>query len=130
MRDGVQIKATLMSKHGPDWEQQLLAQHKQRVLVSVPKGAPISLLKEKLIDKFTSTNLVSLNADTKLLEQIGVQRITGATISSLATVDGFDIDEDSSLDELFGSYADVVMEVKAEIDLQATLVEPMCCGIC
>ena len=130
MRDGVQIKATLVSKQGPDWEQQLLARHKQRVLVSVPKGAPISVLKEKLVDKFTSTNLVKLNGDSELLEQLGVERITGATISSIATADGFDIDEDDSLEELFGSNTNVVMEVQAEIDLEAILVEPSCCGIC
>ena len=66
MKDGVQIKATIISKSGPPWEQQLLAEHKQKLLVSVPKGAPISTLKEKLEDKFTSSKLAELN---RVLEQ-------------------------------------------------------------
>ena len=131
MKDGVQIKATIVSQSGPPWEQQLLAQHKQKILVSVPKGAPISTLKEKLLDKFNSTNLAKLNSQADLLASLGVERITGAVITTLHTVDGYDIDDESSLDDLFGSYTDVMLEVKAEVDLHAQLVQSdECCGFC
>lgn len=129
VRDGVQIKATLVSRSGPAWEQQLLSQHKQRVLVSVQKNAPISVLKDKLTEKFTSSNIAKLNADESMLRSLGIERITGAKITALHTADGYDIDEDTSLDELFGSYADVVLEVQAEVDLLAIQVQPMCCGL-
>ena len=132
MKDGVQIKATIMSQSGEPWEQQLLAQYKQKILVSVPKGVPISVLKEKLQDKFISSNLAKLNSQTDVLESLGVVRITGAVITTLHTIDGYDIDDESSLDDLFGSYNDVVLEVKAEVDLHAQLkqAEDFCCGFC
>ena len=132
MKDGVQIKATIISKSGPPWEQQLLAEHKQKLLVSVPKGAPISTLKEKLEDKFTSSKLAELNRHADFLRSNGVSVITGAKITTLHTRDGYDIDEDSSLDELFGSCNDVVLEVQAEVDLIFTQAESEldCCGFC
>ena len=58
--------------------------------------------------------------------------LSSMMITTLHTVDGYDIDDESSLDDLFGSYSDVLMEVKAEVDLQAQLVEAeeFCCGFC
>merc|ERR1712159_141206 len=138
MKDGVQIKATIVSQSGPAWEQQLLAQHRQKILVSVPKGSPISMLKEKLRDKFISTNLAKLDSIVKseAFQDANnkIEGITGADIKSLHTIDGYDIDDESSLDDLFGSYTTVVMEVKAEVDLQAKEAEEedddCCWGFC
>lgn len=131
---GVRIKATITSKTGPDWEQELLKSHKQKILVSIPREANIEALSEKLEEKFLNANLADLNADTEYLLSLGIERITGAKIKALGTKDGYDIDQDSSLEDLFGEFQGIEMEVQAEVDLACKVYEPpaehpACCTI-
>jgi len=126
----VNVKATIVSKSGPQWEQELLSQYKQKVLVAVPQHAPVSTLKEKLLDKFLSANLADLNNNKELLKKNGIARITGAKITALHTKEGFDVDEDSILDDLYLLYKTKELEFQAEVDLISVRAEPkFCCGL-
>lgn len=122
---GVQIKVKIVSKSGPEWEQRLLSEHQQKVLVTMDKSSAITSLKEKLQEKFESTNLPKLNADSEYLSSLGIQRITGARIGTLCTPDGYDVDEDGTLNQFFGSGA-VEMSLVAEVDLLAIQAEADC----
>ena len=131
MSDPISVKGIIVSKSGPQWEQQLLSSHKQQVLVSIDGSAQVSSLKDKLLDKFLSANLSTLNGDPAYLKSIGVERITGAKITTLLTKDGYDVDEDSTVRHIFRSVPGSIMELQAEIDLIATMTKPACevCGI-
>ena len=89
--------------------------------MTIDKSAAITTLKEKLQEKFESSNLPKLNADTEYLNSLGIQRITGARIGALCTPDGYDVDEDGTLAQFFGTGA-VEMNLVAEVDLIATAV--------
>ena len=131
MSDQISIKGIIVSKSGPQWEQQLLSSHKQQVLVSVNGSTQISSLKEKLLEKFLSANLSTLNGDSQYLKSIGVERITGAKITTLLTKDGYDVDEDSTVRDIYRATPGSIMELQAEVDLIATMTQPACqiCGI-
>ena len=128
---GIKIKVTIVSKSGPPWEQELLSQHKQKIMLSMPREATLDALKDKICDKFIASNLAELNGYTGFLQSCGIERISTARISNLFTRDGYDIDEDSSLADLFGSYGGIELEVQAEVDLVAVPLAPApeCCVI-
>lgn len=120
---GVKIRATLVSKHGPPWEQALLAGTNHKVLVSCDRDAPIKELKQKLAEKFMAKDGAALNKDKTRLQKAGVLNIKGAVIESLCDDQGYDIDEDSTIGGLHGADG-VEILVTAEIDLDADLVIP------
>jgi hypothetical protein len=139
LMSGIQIKVTV--KGAAYLFDLVLGPPRIKLLLSVPKGASLDVLKEKITEKLDS-KVDELNSTRSHLvrqawggnPQFGdkITHFNGHSIK-LQTPDGYDIDEDSSLADFFGTQEGISFEVVALVNFNITLAdpkpEPKCCVI-